>query len=325
MDKVLFSLAIIVSGLSFGWTVRMAVENGRLRLPVEIRRLRVGLQKAALLWVLPATYCGAVWNLSLKNVELVAMPFIGGSVFLLGGFLALAAAGPLGLSTRQKGAYYCCGSFSNIGAVVAMVCHTFLGETALALVPAYKLFEEIVYFALGFPLAKAYAEGTRMGGGMLTGLKRVATDPFIVVALSSMSIGAVLNLSGASRPAFFPVLNSILIPLGSFLMLASIGLALRFTRLHSYLRECSVIVLIKFLCLPLLATSAAAALGFGNILDGTPLKVVLILSSMPVAFTALIPPSIYDLDIDLANACWFVSTLSLGAVLPALYWLTGQI
>lgn len=60
MDKVLFSLTIIVTGLGLGWAVRMAADAGRLRLPVDMPRLRVGLQKAALLWVLPLTYCGAI-------------------------------------------------------------------------------------------------------------------------------------------------------------------------------------------------------------------------------------------------------------------------
>ena len=48
------------------------------------------------------------------------------------------------------------------------------------------------------------------------------------------------------------------------------------------------------------------------------LKVVIILSSMPVAFNALIPPSIYDLDLDLANACWFFTTACLAITLPVL-------
>ena len=49
-----------------------------------------------------------------------------------------------------------------------------------------------------------------------------------------------------------------------------------------------------------------------------PLIVVIILSSMPVASTALIPPSIYDLDIDLANLCWFITTALLAVVMPSL-------
>jgi hypothetical protein len=40
---------------------------------------------------------------------------------------------------------------------------------------------------------------------------------------------------------------------------------------------------------------------------------------MPVAFNALIPPSLYNLDLDLANSCWLVSTSLLIFVLPALY------
>jgi hypothetical protein len=37
---------------------------------------------------------------------------------------------------------------------------------------------------------------------------------------------------------------------------------------------------------------------------------------MPVGFTALVPPSIYDLDIDLANAGWMVTTALLVIVIP---------
>ena len=37
-----------------------------------------------------------------------------------------------------------------------------------------------------------------------------------------------------------------------------------------------------------------------------------------MSINALIPPSIYDLDLDLANSCWFVTTTLLAIVLPAL-------
>ena len=69
---------------------------------------------------------------------------------------------------------------------------------------------------------------------------------------------------------------------------------------------------------PATITAAAYFIGYGAIDNGLPLKVVIILASMPVAFNALIPPSIYDLDLDLANACWFFTTACLIAVLPVL-------
>jgi hypothetical protein len=74
-----------------------------------------------------------------------------------------------------------------------------------------------------------------------------------------------------------------------------------------------------------LAVSLAYLIGFGSIDDGLPLKVVIILSSMPVAFTALIPPSIYDLDLDLANSCWFFTTALLMAVLPLQLLVLGMV
>ena len=45
----------------------------------------------------------------------------------------------------------------------------------------------------------------------------------------------------------------------------------------------------------------------------------MVCASTPVAFNALIPPSIYDLDEDLANSCWFCTTVMLAAVVPILY------
>ena len=77
--------------------------------------------------------------------------------------------------------------------------------------------------------------------------------------------------------------------------------------------------MIKFAIVPGVVTFLALLLGYRNIGDGLLLKVVIILSSMPVAFMALIPPSLYDLDIDLANSCWLFTTTLLVIVLPVLY------
>ena len=102
------------------------------------------------------------------------------------------------------------------------------------------------------------------------------------------------------------------------MLLISSGLAFRFRKLQDYLKECITMAAIKFVMVPVMASFLAWVIGFGDIDGGLPLKVMIILSSMPVAFTALIPPSIYDLDIDLANSCWFITTSLLAVVLPSL-------
>jgi predicted permease len=96
---------------------------------------------------------------------------------------------------------------------------------------------------------------------------------------------------------------------------------MHFSSVRNHLVEGAAMFLIKFLILPLVAGSAAYLLGFHEMQGGLPMKIVLIASSMPVAFNAVVVTSIYDLDLELANACWLITTVSLLLVLPWLYFL----
>jgi predicted permease len=153
----------------------------------------------------------------------------------------------------------------------------------------------------------------------------LGTDVFVLISLISLFTGGVLNLSGLKRPEVYQMINSVLIPLGTLALLISIGLAMRIKTIQDYLEGCVVISGIKFLIVPVILTLTAFLLGYGEIENGLPLKVVMILSSMPVAFTALVPPSLYGLDIDLANSCWLFSTSLLIVVLPVLYIATNSL
>ncbi len=162
-----------------------------------------------------------------------------------------------------------------------------------------------------------------MAEGRWDRVKGLARDPLILVSVSSLLLGGALNASGLERPAIYGTVNAVFIPLAAFMLLVSVGLALRFRRVGDYLREA------RRRCRHQVRRGArrwrrtlAWSLGFGTIDGGLPLKVVMILSSMPVAFNALIPPSIYDLDLDLANSCWFITTALLALVLPALLLIT---
>ena len=317
MSKFIYSFSIILFGLSLGYVVQILVSREWVKLPIHMDDLRKLLQRIALLFLNPVAIIGAIWVVSLKNVALIALPFLGLFALLAGGVLALCVARILRLEPRKTGALYGCGSFTNIGSIGAMVCFVFLGEKGFALVPIYKLFEELSYYAIGFPIAKYYSSSSsteRVGDR----IKILARDPFILVAVSSIIIGGLLNFSGVYRPDFYRGVISLFVPLGTILLLTSIGLALRFRKVRDYLKECFSVSIIKFCLVPVLATSAAYVMGFGNIDAGLPLKVVMILSAMPVAFNALIPPSIYDLDLDLANSCWFFTTALLVLVLPLL-------
>ena len=321
ISRLLYSFAIILAGLFLGYALQTLAVRGVIRLPLSIDALRKGLQRAALLFVNPVAIVGATWIVSIRDAALVALPFIGLFAIVTGGVLALGAARVLHLPPKKTGSLFCCGSFTNIGSIGALVCYMFLGEPGFALVPIYKIFEELSYYSTGFPIAKYYS-GSSLAEGRWDRVKSLARDPLIIVSVSSLLLGGALNLGGLERPAIYGTVNAVFIPLQAFMLLVSVGLALRFRKVGNYLRESAVVAAIKFAAVPALACSLAYGLGFGAIDGGLPLKVVLILSSMPVAFNALIPPSIYDLDLDLANSCWFVTTALLAIVLPVLLFVT---
>jgi predicted permease len=320
ISNLLYSFAIIVAGLLLGYTLQALAVRGFIRLPLSIDALRKGLQRAALLFVNPAAILGATWIVSIRDATLAALPFVGLFAIATGGVLALGAARLLHLPPKKTGALFCCGSFTNIGSIGALVCYVFLGEPGFALVPVYKIFEELSYYSTGFPIAKYYS-GSSLAEGRWDRVKGLIRDPLILVSVSSLLLGGALNASGLERPAIYGTVNAVFIPLAAFMLLISVGLALRFRRVGGYLREAAAVSAIKFAAVPVLASTLAWSLGFGRIDGGLPLKVVMILSSMPVAFNALIPPSIYDLDLDLANSCWFVTTALLAIILPVLLFL----
>ncbi len=88
--------------------------------------------------------------------------------------------------------------------------------------------------------------------------------------------------------------------------------------MREYIAEAGVVSLIKFIFVPGSVYLLGSILGLGSVDGGLPLKVSVILASMPVAFTAMGPPTLYDLDVDLANTAWFVTTGLLVLVVPAL-------
>ena len=318
MTKFVYSFSLIFFGVALGYAIQVFSNRGVLHLPVPLDTVRKLLQKIALLFFLPVTVLGAIWIVNIKAVSIAALPFIGFSAITLGGVLAWGAARAIKLEPRKTGALIPCGAFTNIGSIGALVCFIFLGEKGFALVPIYKIFEELSYYAIGFPVAKFYSRVDRKTERTIDRLKDLAKDPFIVVALASISIGALLNVSGIPRPGYFKTINSVFIPVGTSLLLVSIGLAMKFRSVRNYFRECLIISMIKFFIVPVCITTLAYLIGYGTIDNGLPLKVVMILSTMPVAFNALIPPSIFDLDLDLANSCWFFTTALLIVVLPLL-------
>jgi len=320
MQKLLFSLLLIIAGLVCGYLLQQVIRSKASRPDLLLPRLRKGLQKLSMLGIMPIAFIGVLWVLPLGDLRIALLPFIAAGIALLGGALGLVTARLLKKHGSQKSVLFCCGAFSNIGSLGGLTSFVFFGEKGFALLALYRLFEELVYYGIGFPLARYFrssSESLHLGRRLLD----LCKDPFFLVAISSFLIGFTLNLSGVVRPAGYEALNSFVVPIGIFLLLVSIGLGMRFSSAHKHLGESAAMALIKFVLLPLAAGVAGWLFGLHELQDGLPLKIVLIGASMPVAFNALVAASVYDLDLELANSCWLITTCSLVLVLPWLYYL----
>jgi len=324
-NKIIISLGYIFFGLIVGYIIQQLELRKFIRLPISLEKFRKLLQKIGLLFFMPISFIGALWIIKVDNIKIAILPFLGIFALIIGGVFGLMAAKYFRLQRKDMGSMFACGSFTNIGSIGALICYLFLGEEGFAMVPIYKLFEQVIYYAVGFPIAKSFSNNIAKKENIISQLKKVFTDIFVIVALISIIIGIFLNLSGIERPIFYKTINAIFIPIGTVILLASIGLAIKFGRMKSYIKEGITVSIIKFILVPSVISTIAIFLGYGIIEGGLPLKVVIILSSMPVAFSALIPVSIYDLNLDLANSCWLISTLGLIIILPILFYIINLV
>ena len=185
---------MIASGLLLGYLYRNRVPHGMRRSEEEINRLRRRLQAAALLYVNPVAFGGAIWALDLSDVRIVALPFVGAFAIFLGGGLAYLAGRALGLGRRQMGVFVTCGGFTNIGSIGSLVVFFLFGEAAVALMPFYKLFENFIYYGVGFPYARSMSGAASESEPIWDRMKSVLTDRFVVIAVSSMAAGLRLQM-----------------------------------------------------------------------------------------------------------------------------------
>lgn len=316
LDRLLLTLAIIFISLTLGYYFRRISEKGKIKIPPAVLdNLRARLQTSAIFFLIPLSAMLSLWGLPQPESNLLALPMLGIASYIWGGMLALWAGRLLKMDRRQLGAFYCCGTFTNLGAIGGLVCLLFLGENTIALVALYRLLEEVFYFSVSFPIAKWYGE-TSPGASL--SFKNFKFNPVLGIILAALCSGICLNLGGIPRPEIFGLAASASMLMATIFFLFAIGLTLRLSRLFIFARAGMVICAIKFIGCPLMVVALAVAMGYGAFDNDIALKTVAILASMPVAMTALIPPSLFHLDVDLANACWIFSTLGLILVLPLL-------
>lgn len=315
MDKLFITLGIIIASLTVGYLTQCAAARSVIPLSFDAAvTLRRRIQTVGMFVFLPLSAMLSLWGLPTPDPRLLVLPVLGLCSWILGGVAALFFARWLNLDRPQTGSLYCCGTFSNIGAVGTLTAAVFLGEAAIAPAALYRMFEELYYFSVAYPTARRFS--VERDGAALSGSLKFS--PILMVIIFALASGMALNLSNVPRPSWGGGLASAAMLTATVLLLFGIGLGVRFSSVGRYVRPCLAAAAIKFLLIPAIIIPPAIFAGLGHIDDGLPLKVVAILSCMPAAMTALVPPSLFRLDLDLANACWLTGTAALIFILPAL-------
>lgn len=315
MERMLFSLAMIAVGLIIGKTLRWFEINKRKRTDGQLPKYLLVIRSVVLLVLNPFIVVISFWILSLNDARLFSLPIFGFGAMAFGGVIGLFASKLLKHDRQKTGAMFVSGSFTNLGTFGGLICFAFFGEKSFALVSLYKLFEEVYYYLIGYPIAKTYGTSNQQKKNKLIS---VITDPYILVYFFSIILGCVLNLSGLKRPPVFGEINSALIPIISVLLVSVVGYSMQFSKIRLYLKECFVASTIKFVLTPAVIILASVIIGLPSLEDSLVFKVVVVMSFMPAAFNSLIPPQLYGLDKDLSNSAWLFTTGMLLVVVPIL-------
>lgn len=315
---VFLSLVAVFGALFVGYLVqRLAAAAAGGQGDEALRRLSRRIQRLHVLALNPLILFFTFWAFEVPEAGILSMPVLGASALFIGGGIALASARRLGLPGPETGSLFVCGMFSNLGSIGGLICYLFFGEPGFALGQLYRLFEHIIYYAFGFPFANLLGKEGNLRVGAF--VRETAKNPLTYVPFIAIASGILLHVAGIQRPAALGRVNSLLIPASAALLMFGIGLILRFKNALAHPRLSATVMAIKFVAVPLLMSTAGYLLGYGEMLEGLPLKVTLVQASAPVAFIAMVPATLFGLDETVAQACWLTSTAAMLAVIPLLY------
>ncbi len=317
MDQLLFMLAVSLGSIVVGYALQRALLAFRAAGPHALGVTSRSLKLVAFFLLNPVAILGTFWNLALPARSVLVLPLLGLFSVLLGAALALAVIRISGLPPERAASVFTCGVFSNVVTFGGLIAYTMFAERGYGLVQLYTVFMSPAYYMIGYPVSSNLARGEQRP--LQVSAENLKENPYLVIPLLGIAAGVALRFLGPARPPVMGAVVAVLVPCVAGMLGLAIGLTLQPSRIAGYRREILMVLAIRHALVPLVMIALAWALGFAAAADGLAFKVVVILSMMPVAFNALVPPAIYGFDLDLANSAWIVSTATLTVLLPALF------
>jgi hypothetical protein len=265
----------------------------------------------------PIPILDSFWRFPLGSGGLLLLPPLGLLILAVGGATALGFNRLLKIPPERAASVFVSGMFTNIVSFGGLTAFVFFGPQGFGLVMLFNLFISFTYYAVGFPVSERIARNE--SNPFAISPKLLRDRPYLFLPLAAIAVGLVLNLTHVPNLPWLGGLASFLVAFTAGILGLSIGMTLYFGKMRRYRKEILVIAAIRFILVPAVMIPLGLILGLQHSLGGLPFRVLCIISFMPVAFNSLVPPALYDFDLDLANSAWIVTTFALVLVLPALY------
>ncbi len=276
----------------------------------------------AMLWdlVVLGTFLALVsfWGLSFRT-DLLWLPVLGVIMQVLPGLVGAYRARRPHLDALERGSFVMSTMLSNRGVVGTLTVFILYGDTGFAYAQLVMLLAPVVLYLFCFPMARRYQAEHAGVAGEQRGLLSLLLDVKQIPVLGLLA-GALLNAGGIERPGtvqelFAPVMHVFLwgttIP---------IGYSMEFGKMRRYLGTVGELIAVKFALTPL----ATWGLGWAVGLRGDVLAALVILAAAPTALNAVITARLHGLNVHLAAAAFFLTTIAYFAlVLPVILLLAG--
>jgi len=317
MERLLFILTVCFGSIAAGYAIQAYCAGRGIFTYEQIKSVSDRIKIITIVFLLPIPILHAFWKIHFTVGTLFVIPFEGILSFLVGGASAIILIRLFRVVPPRAASVFVCGMFTNLGIFGGFICFVLFRDLGFLIVQLFTVFEVFIYLVVGFPLSQQISRGALQS--LRFDFRSIKDQPVAFVPIFAIVLGSLLKTFGVYRPPVFGTFSSFLIPAMTAALGIAIGMTLRFSRIRTYLREVVMITTIKFCIIPMVNIPVAIFLGMGRIMDGVPLKVITVLSFMPVAFIALVPPVLYDFDLDCANSGWLVTTLAILVIFPLLY------
>lgn len=220
----------------------------------------------------------------------------------------------------DKASYLASSMLSNIGALGGLCTFFLLGELGFAYNQIIAMFQNLVFFLFCFPMANYYNQQW--------GEQAAATEKFTFSSLffnrkqlpvAGVIAGMLLYAGDVPRPEILGSLFNILIHISAWTALLPVGYSVQFSEMKHYYSSILDILPVKFLITPLIGYAIASQLFTDPVVLGS----ILIAASAPVGINAVVLARLYDFNVQIAGAAFFLTTIIfLAIVYPALFlWL----